>query len=206
MGVAVNQTLNAEIAEALLHCFGVDVHDVWRFAAIAPTADGPGQAAEQAAPPKRAGENAGLPGRVADCIAEALIVDIVSAQDVSVEQGSGRFGLGQAHGFVNQAHAGPPTVLLAEQEVPIAMNKEDLHAMVGQLAQCIGHALSQGIGRVVADPGLEQIAEDVEGTGAAGRAAQKVDQESSCLRPTCLEVQVGNALHQTITPGARLAQ
>jgi len=50
------------------------------------------------------------------------------------------------------------------------------HARRGQPAQGLEQALELGRGVVVADPGLEQVAEDVEGGGAArlpGPAARR---------------------------------
>ena len=58
-----------------------------------------------------------------------------------------------------------------------------------------------GVGSIIADPDFEQVAEDIERTGPAGRAVQIVDQEPDGLRPTGIEMQVGDQVGDRITQG-----
>ena len=63
---------------------------------------------------------------------------------------------------------------------------------VGQRLQLAGDERA-GLGRiVVADPGLEQVAEDVQRIGAAGFAADELAEQFGDLRTLGVEVEVGD--------------
>src|SRR5690606_38929575 len=63
---------------------------------------------------------------------------------------------------------------------------------VGQGVQRGGH-FRPGLGRVVvADPGLEQVAEDVQRVGARSLAAQEAQEQGGDFRPGRIQVQVGD--------------
>jgi len=95
--------------------------------------------------------------------AQALVVRIVAAQRVAVHQ-QHRLA-GQLHGkliLAVQRGSGGLRERLAEQEIPVAVHQVHPGAGVGQLGQGVGHAPAQRVGQpgVVADPGLEQVAQD----------------------------------------------
>ena len=97
------------------------------------------------------------------------------------------------HARVGQdAQAGATRVVLAKQEVTVAADEVHRHATVGQYLQCIGHRIGGGRGRVVADPGFEQVAEDVQRIGAGCLLAQEAQEQVGDLRTAGVQVQVGN--------------
>src|SRR5690554_6138598 len=54
------------------------------------------------------------------------------------------------------------------QEVTVAVDKIDPGAAVAEFAQTGNHGTSQGAGVIVADPGLEKVAEDIQLIGVNG--------------------------------------
>ena len=133
-----------------------------------------------------------LPRRVAGLCAELLVGDVVGAQQVAMQE-QGRPAVQQHHrGIRQQAHPAPPRVACAEQEVAVAAHEGDRHAGIDQGAQPPGHE-GAGLGRiVVADPGLEQVAEDVQRIGAARLAIQEAAEQLGDRGARRVEVEVGD--------------
>jgi hypothetical protein len=99
---------------------------------------------------------------------------------------------GEPDGFFEVAHPGAPAIGFAEQEIPVADEEADLHAVVGSGAQTVGHLALEVADGVVADPGFEQIAEDQQATGPACRAVEKFEELSGDVGTPALQVQVGD--------------
>ena len=128
---------------------------------------------------------------------------VIGAQRIAVDHRGGRVFDVRGHRLLAQLHPSAGAVLGAQHEVPVAVEKENPRAALGQLAQVDGDRFGQVVSAVVADPDLEQVTENVERVGPASRAAQKVTQETPGLRAACLEVQVRDDIEQGITQGAR---
>src|SRR3546814_1704731 len=88
-----------------------------------------------------------------------------------------------------RSHARALRVRLAEQEITIAMHEGHRHAAVGQGLQPLGHEGAGFRGIVVADPGFEQVAEDVQRLCAARLAVEEVAEQPGDLRPRGGQVQ-----------------
>ncbi|KAG1533503.1 hypothetical protein G6F50_015857 [Rhizopus delemar] len=97
------------------------------------------------------------------------------------------------HARVGQdAQAGTACVVLAEQEVAVAADEVHRHAAVGQHLQRIGHRVGGRRGCVVAAPGFEQVAEDVQGISAGRLLAQEAQEQVGDFRTAGVQMQVGN--------------
>ena len=95
-------------------------------------------------------------------------------------------------GVGQDRHAGTMRVVVAEQEIAIAADEIDRHAAIAQPAQLFGD-VSADVGRiVVADPGFEQVAEDVERACAARFLVDELAEQLRDVRTRGVEMQVGN--------------
>ena len=85
-------------------------------------------------------------------------------------------------------------VVVAEQEVAVAADEVHRHAAHRASARSFARDVRAGFGRiVVADPGLEQVAEDVQRIGAAGFARRRSRPNSSVISGRVgIEVKVGD--------------
>ena len=63
---------------------------------------------------------------------------------------------------------------------------------IGQFVQCGGDRIGGGRWGVVADPGLEQVAEDVQGIGATGFALEEIPEQTGDVRAVRIQVQIGD--------------
>jgi hypothetical protein len=81
---------------------------------------------------------------------------------------------------------------MAEQEVAIAVHDAARYARARQGAQRVDDHALRRVGIVVADPGLEQVAEDVERGRAPRSGCEKAQELLGRLRPRRIEVQVGD--------------
>ena len=81
---------------------------------------------------------------------------------------------------------------LADQEIAVAGLEADLGAVPGQAGQRLPDGVERPGAVVVADVGIEQVAEDVEPLGAPGAAAAQGQETLDRLRPVGREVQVGD--------------
>ena len=199
MGMAVDQGVDAVARQGRVDGGGRHVGDGLELCAIVllqrllallagrARLRGEGQARGQ-----RLGEEACAPCGVAGLCTEGLIADIIGAQAVAVHQQHGPAVEHHHGGFRQQARTRAPGEVVADQEIAIAVLEEHRHARVGQAAQLAGDE-GTDLGRVVvADPGLEQVAEDVQGIGAARLAVDEVAEQAGDLRTLGIEVEVGD--------------
>ncbi len=106
--------------------------------------------------------------RVAQPAAQAHVGLVSGAQAVPVHQ-QYRLAVQVDHARVGQQRAsGLAAERLANEEVAIAVHQVDARTAVGHLAQGLGDGALEGVHAVVADPGFEEVAEDVQGLGPAG--------------------------------------
>src|SRR5690606_30960847 len=91
-----------------------------------------------------------------------------------------------------QGHSRATRIRIAEQEIAVAVHEENRDAGSVQCGQRVGDARRNRVRRVVSDPRLEQVAEDVQRTCMARLAMQEVDEPFDDVRPTCIQVQDGD--------------
>ena len=105
-------------------------------------------------------------------------------------------------------HAGLPAESVSDQKVAVAAEKVDRRSARGQLGQVAGNPAAELAGRVVADPGLEQVAHDVESVCIPRRPIDEVDEQAGGFGPIVLQVQVGDqvACRCRLTQRARPAR
>lgn len=192
VGVAVNDAPYIVLAEKFRDRPVVDVHDVGLVRAGMPLAEPACQAGQHAAPPDRAGKDAVLPGRIAGFLPEPLIRDVIGTQDIAVEKDDGPVVRFQAFGLDQIVHARPAAVVVAEQEIAIAADEVDRGAGVGEAFEVFGDFKAQSPGRIVADPGLEQITENIQGARVGGRPGQKIPEQPDGFGPSGVQVKVGD--------------
>lgn len=111
------------------------------------------------------------------------------------------FGSGQHVGVGQQGEAGGPGEVLAQEEIPVAVHQMGSEAGGASLGEGGDDLLVAGIIHVVvADPGLEAVAEDVEavvsGYIRAGDALQKGLENADRPGSPGRQVQVGDEVDQ----------
>jgi len=107
---------------------------------------------------QRARQEGLLPGRCPNHLPELLVVDIRSAQAVAMHQQRGSASDFDPQQLRAQCHFGTPGILGSKQKIPVAVLEGDGHRKPGQRG---GQGLGRGEARIVANPVLEKIAEDV---------------------------------------------
>ena len=133
-----------------------------------------------------------LEHRVAGLRAELLVGHVVGAQQVAVLQ-QHRATVQVDHAGVGQdAEAGTARVVVADQEVAVAADEVHRHAGIGHGMQRDGHRIGGRGGRVIADPGFEQIAQDVQGLGLHRFIAQEGQEQVGDGWTTRVQVQIGD--------------
>jgi hypothetical protein len=112
--------------------------------------------------------------------AERLVFGVVEAERIAVGKDEAPFGQHEVEGVGQQAGAGCAGKALAEQEVAVAVHEADVQAGIGRGAQGSDDArVVRVVDIVVADPGLEEVAEDVQAFGLPGAAGKKAEEQSS---------------------------
>ena len=122
-----------------------------------------------------------------------LVGDIAGAELVAVEQQRRRARDVDDDALGEQRRSGGAAKRSPEEDVAVAGHDADGHAGGGDVAQCRGDVRRQRFAQlVVADPGVEEVAEDVDRRGAARRdRAERVERRDQ-RRPRRRQVQVGD--------------
>ena len=105
------------------------------------------------------------------------------------------FGSGapqQLGGIIQQLDAAALGEALTQQKIPVAMHDEHGCAGGGAGPQGIADGLAERTVVIVTDPGLEQIAEYIERTGAARPVTEEADKQFRGGRALWVEMQVGD--------------
>lgn len=171
--VAVDQQVDVVPAEGVGDRPGVDVHDRLAGAGGVGATAFPRLRRERAADRQGLREHARQPDRVAHLGPERLVGGVVGAQRVAMHEHGRCAGRLDAGRVGQQFHAGAGGVVRAEGEVAVAGHEADGDAAVGEGAQGPRDPGRQFGIVVVADPGLEQVAKDVEPPEPSGRLARK---------------------------------
>src|SRR5690606_15572405 len=78
-----------------------------------------------------------------------------------------------------------------EQEIAVAAHRVDLRAAGADPLQSLEQRLRDGIGLVVSDPGLEQVAEQEQVAGAARLRIEPLEEQRGGARIVVAQVHVG---------------
>src|SRR3990167_343744 len=129
---------------------------------------------------------------LASLASEGEVGRVVAAQEVTVHQ-QGRLAFQHHHARVwQQRCAGCRSKRRAQQEIAIAAHHVDGNAGVGEFAQACPHGLGQFAVLIVANPGLEQVAQDVQRFGPAGLRAQEMQELHRDRGARRIQMQVGD--------------
>ncbi len=132
-----------------------------------------------------------MPLWVADHGAETLIIRVIRAQGVAMgEEHRLAVDLDRA-GVCEHSGTGHACERLAQEEVTIPAHHPHWHAVFHQGAHRRDDRLV-GADRVIPDPGLEQVAKDVEGPGVARLPREEVQEQAHDCRPCGIQVQIGD--------------
>jgi len=92
--------------------------------------------------------------------------------------------------LIQQAQASPMAKSSAEQKITIAMQERHSGAAVGQRAKRVGNCAFEYADRVIANPGFEQVAQNVQRFSLAGRSGKKFNELVGDVRPRPCQMQV----------------
>lgn len=129
---------------------------------------------------------------IANDPAQPLVGGVVDAQRIAVHEQDPAPVQRDDRAIGEQAHAGLLAKALADQEVTVAMDQVARHSTLSERAQRADDPALVRIGVVVADPGLEQVAEDVKRLRAAGFMRQEIEKLRGDVGPLPVEMQIGN--------------
>src|SRR5437870_178011 len=188
--VPVDHAPHPRRAEGRGHRAFVHVHDVGDRARDVAGAAGARLAAQGLANAERQSKEATLPVGATHRATELLVRVIVGAERIAVgEQHWLPIELGDDR-IAEQPAAAALAEALSQQEITVAVQREAGDAALGKRAQAQAHPLLVGILIVIAHPGLEQVAEDVERLGLPGLAGEKVEELLRGLRRGGIEMHV----------------
>ena len=189
--VAVDQKVHLAQPEQGGHGLGIHVHDVLaRIPGVGATA-GARLHGQPAAHRQRQCQVVALHAGFAHELAELLVARVVGAQQVAMRyQKPAAAGI-DADRIGQQAAAAAPLEARPQQEVAVAPHDMAGH-LPGVFTQRCTDAAAGGLVVIVTHPGLEQVAEDVQRSGIAGRALQEVDELRHRCRGMFVQVQVGH--------------
>jgi len=114
-----------------------------------------------------------LHDRIADDPSQALVAHVVCAEHIAVQQQHTLAVYLGDRAVLDQRRAGFPAEPLANQEITVAVHDETGDPGVRQGAQRLHDRVARGCRIVVAEPDLEQVAQDVERAGRACLASRK---------------------------------
>lgn len=133
-----------------------------------------------------------LQERIAHRAPQTLVRMIVDAERVTVHQQHAPAVEVDHCAIVQQLCARVPAEAPPDQKVAIAMEQVAGHTACRQRPQGGDDESLVGIGVVIADPGLEQIAQDVQCTRATGLLAQKAQELRGDVGSLGIQMQVGD--------------
>ena len=193
MRVSVNQALHVVLAHDGFHRLLVHVHDLRFLGGGGIFADFPEVVHDLVALRDGLAEEFLLPRRTPYLGAESHVFGVVGAQRIAMHQQCRCAVEIDVCGVLEQTAAGGFFKAIAHQEVAVAVHHENRRAVLGQLAQPADDGtellLLDGL---VADPVLEQVAEDVERVRGTRAAAEKIEEQPSNGGAGAAEMQVGN--------------
>jgi len=79
---------------------------------------------------------------------------------------------------------------LADQEVAVAVHDENRGAAVAQLTQSLADGTLEGGHAIVANPGFEEVPQNVQRLGATGAAVEQIQKRPGDVRALLFQMQV----------------
>ena len=134
---------------------------------------------------------------MANAAAEILVGRVVGAQGVAVHQQRRHPIQVDPGGVGEQRHAGPRGVAFGQHEVAVAVHEIHRRARSDQRREPLRRVACDRFVVVVADPGFEQVAEDVERVRPGHLVLQEAKKTPGGSRAFVGEVQVGNEVGAT---------
>src|SRR6185503_11568987 len=141
---------------------------------------------------ERPSEEVALPLLGAQLRAQRHVTRVVRAEQVAVRQQSALAAERHALVVAEQARARCLAEPLAQQEVAVTVHERARDARAGELSECGDDRLQARIVVVVADPRLEQVAQDVQVARGARGPFHELDEPARRLRVPRSQVQVGD--------------
>ncbi len=173
MGMAVQQRRGSGAAQRRRHAAGVDVRDgMFHRGGVRLTA-GAGGTGERAARFDRQRQKPALPVGISHRGAQPLVGMIVGAQRIAVHRQYGFPEEGDDQGVVQQLRAARFAEAVRQQKIAVAVHHEAGHAARGEFAQPGDGRRLRRVRRIIADPGFEQVTQNVQGGGVPGLGSQE---------------------------------
>ncbi len=191
VGMAMNETGHIQVAKAGGHGSGVNIHDGLGFCGHVLATAGASRPGLLKALGNAQGQKAALPVGVTHLGTEGLIGRVIRTQGVPVLKSDPLIVNGDNHGLVQQLGARGLGECAAQQKVAVAVHEEYPGALVGQCPQ----GRRDGIvsrARVITNPGLEQVPQNVERRGLAGGPGQKTRERMQGRRSSRVKVKIRN--------------
>ena len=200
MRVAVHHHARTRGAERGEHRLRRDIHDLRPLRRHMRLAAGAGRIGERLPRLERQRQHTLAEGCRAHRAAQLLVGRIPGAEQVAVGEQHAPPEERRDAGVGQHLRAGAGLEARAVEEIAVAVHHEHRHAGRRQRLDGPADAVARGVGIVVAHPGLEQVAEDVERRRLARLAAEQTDEGVDRLRCGRFEVQVRDeqVLHATI--------
>lgn len=192
VGMAVDQPLHAAGTHGRAHGQFIRIHDGARGPARVAPAARARLLCELAPQAQRQSQETPLPVGLSHHRAQQLIGPICRAQRVAMGEQDALPVQVDQHGIGEQAGTTALLEAVLEQEVAIAVHDEAGHAALAQVPHGRADLAPMRIVIIIADPGLEQIPEDVERLGACRPRLEELDElppRGGLLR---IEVQIGD--------------
>lgn len=190
--VAVDQAVHPFASQGGADFPGVHVHDFRRCIPCSDTAGQSKQAGQTAPEPARPSQHSALPVRISHARSKSLVGHIVGAQHVAVQQHHALPTEFETQRLFQPEHAGPATIVVSQKKITVAGDEGNFDAGLGRCRETLGDFTFEIANRVVADPGLEEVAKYDQSSGPAGRAVEKFEELPGDVRASGLQVQVGN--------------
>ena len=134
-----------------------------------------------------------MPGWIARPGAVALVGDVVGAELIAVRQQGCGAAKREPRLLAEEGRAGRAGESLAEEKIAVATRDVERDAMVGQRSQRFDYRAGERLtALVIADPGVEQVAENVDPVGVARRPSCEGVERRGNGRPPGREMQVGD--------------
>jgi len=188
--VAMNQATYARPAKRVPHGGGIHVHDFRQCRGCVHAAAGAEATGQRLAPLQAHAPEHPSHGGIAHDAAQPLVVAVVGAEHVAVHQQHPLAVKLDDGAVVDQRAARVAAEALAEHEIAIAVHDEAGHTGLRERTQR-GRDVALGRVRVVvADPDLEEVAQDVQGLRLARLVLQEGEKLGRDGGPGGIEMQV----------------
>ncbi len=128
--------------------------------------------------------------RITQVAAQLHVADVAGAKTVAVHQQHRLTVKLHDARVLQQRAAGLFTEGLAEQEVAIAVHQKNGRAAVAQLAQGLADGTLEGRHGIVANPRLEEVAQNVQRTRRAGASGEQTQKRPGNVRALLFQMQV----------------